>query len=298
MTIKTIPNALSDDRRRFFEAAYSGQLKKVIELSKKFGDDVNVLSEALTESCRAGHLDVVKWLTKNTDSYVNYRPRNAEEEELWRYTPLSAACRHDHLDVVKYLVETCHADINLTDWEHYTPLTWACRNIKMSMSIYLLRQSSEHDINRTIPKSDGNTALHYAVWYSEYDETELHKACKRHDDDHDDDDDVTEVLRLVYVRGHNINVQDNYGNTPLHYACLHRKKYIVETLVSVEADESITNDERETPAQLAERYGHIELLKLLDRIMLMQEMLKQQKKKSRKRNIICSNWRQELKKVG
>ena len=246
----------SDDRERFIDAAEYGQLEEVIKLSSKFSNDVEVLSEALIWSCRWGHLDVVKWL-RHTEADVNYNKYKG-------WTPLTAACVKDHLDIVKYLVETCHADVNLPDSEGYTSLTWACHNVSMSMSMYLLCEVSDLDVN--IADSYGNTALHLAVWCSkDFGYTQLHGACGRAD--------VTEVLSLVYVRGHKINVQDNIGDTPLHLACYTGHSDIVETLMLAGADETITNDEGKTPAQVAESKGHSELLKLLDRDSLWQVML-------------------------
>ena len=244
---------ISGDRKKFIDAAQSGRLEEVIKLSSKFSDDVKVLSEALMWSCRWGHLDVMKWLREHTEADVNYN-----KEML---TPLTAACYNDHLDIVKYLVETCHADVNLPDSDGYTSLTKACLCVNMSVSMYLLCEVS--DLNVNIAYSDGNTALHLAVWCSKgYGNTQLHEACGYIGD-------VTEVLRLVYVRGHKINVQDNNGNTPLYCACYNGHSDIVETLMLEGADETITNDRGMIPAQVAER-RHSELLKLLNRDSLKQ----------------------------
>ena len=247
----------SDDRERFIYAAQNGQLEEVIKLSSKFSNDVKLLSWALIESCDNGHLGVVKWLVGHTAADVNYN------KILW-WTPLTIACARDHLDIVKYLVETCHADVNLPDSEGYTSLTAACDRVSMSVSMYLLCEVSDLDVN--IAHSDGNTALHLAVWCSKDSYTQLHKVCYYSGD-------VTEVLSLVYVRGHKINVQDNNGDTPLHLACFYGHSDIVETLMLAGADETITNDEGKTPAQVAESRGHSELLKLLDRDSLWQVML-------------------------
>ena len=254
----------SDDRERFINAAENGRLKEVIKLSSKFSNDVEVLSEALMWSCYNGHLDVVKWLVGHTAADVNYN-----KGVLW-WTPLTAACDNDHLDIVKYLVETCHADVNLPDCDSYTSLTKACRYVSMSVSMYLLCEVSDLDVN--IAHSDnGNIALHLAVWRSkDRGYTQLHEACDRH---YRYRGDVTEVLRLMYVRGHKINVQDNAGDTPLHLACYNGYSNIVETLMLAGADETITNDRGKTPAQEAESEGHSELLKLLDRDSLWQVML-------------------------
>ena len=244
---------------RFNNAAQNGRLEEVIKLSSEFSNDVVVLSWALIESCYYGRLDVVKWLGGHTAADVNYKGLLD--------TPLIVACENDHLDIVKYLVETCHADVNLPDSEGYTPLTRACLNVSMSVSMYLLCEVSDLDVNIAY-RRDGNTALHLAVWCSKdggY--TQLHEACGWYRGD------VTEVLRLVYVRGHKINVQNNDGNTPLHKACSYGHSDIVETLMLAGADETITNDDGETPAQVAESRGHSELLKMLDRDSLWQVML-------------------------
>ena len=260
LTVKTEMSSSerSDDSERFIYAAKYGRLKTVIKLSSKFSNDVEVLSKALIWSCLYGHLDVVKWLRGHTAADVNYN-----EEEWW--TPLTAACVNDHLDIVKYLVETCHADVNLPDSEGYTSLTWACDRVSMSVSMYLLCEVSDLDVN--IADRRGNTALHLAVWCSEYSGyTQLHRTCEYGGD-------VTEVLSLVYVRGHKINVQNNHGDTPLHLACSFGHSDIVETLMLAGANETITNDEGKTPAQVAVRERHSELLKLLNRDSLWQVML-------------------------
>ena len=85
------------------------------------------------------------------------------------------------------------------------------------------------------------------------------------------------MLNLVYVRDHEINVQDNEGETPLHEACYRGHSYILEILMLAGADETITNDNGKTPAQVVNR-EHKELLKLLDRVGLWHAMQERQKK--------------------
>ena len=297
----------SGDWKKFLEAAQSGQLKDVIELSSNFINDVETLSEALIESCGGGksHLDVVKWLVEHTEIDVNYISKG-----VFRHTPLTAACRANHLNIVKYLmentaanvnhisngtfgstplitachanhlkivkylVETCHADVNLHDDKSYesdAPLIVACKHVSMIVSRYLTCEVSELDFNLT--DSDGNTALHYAVWCIKYDYSQLHQVCEWNRGN------VTKVLKLLYESGLEINFQDNNGFTPLHYACNNRDSEIVETLMLAGADETITDDLGETPAQLAEREGYIEQLQLLDRDSLWEVMLYKMRKK-------------------
>ena len=258
----------SDDRKRIKIAASYGQLEDVIKLSTKFSDDVKLLSETLIRSCRKGHLDVVKWMVEHTAADVNYtaviRVTATWGEVADRYyTPLTAACTYKHLDVLKYLVKTSRVYVNLRDSEWgFTPLTRACACNSMSLSMYLLSEVSDLDVN--IADNDGFTALHFAVSCSKDDgNTQLHKACFKGD--------VTEVMRLVNVDDPMINAQSNGGYTPLHFACQLGHSDIVKTLMLAGADETITDDNWLTPAQVAELSRHPELLKLLDRQTLWAE---------------------------
>ena len=259
----------SDDRERIKVAASEGQLNAVIELSTKFSGDVKLLSETLIWSCHEGHLDVVKWMVEHTAADVNYtaviRVTLTWGEKVDNYyTPLTAACKYKHLDVLKYLVKTSRVDVNLPEnskWG-FTPLIRACGSYSMSLSMYLLSEVSDLDVN--IADNIGNTALHYAVSCSKDDGyTQLHKACVKGD--------VTEVMRLVNVDDPMINAQSNGGYTPLHYACYLGHSDIVKTLMLAGADETITNNGWQTPAQVAVRFRHPELLKLLDRQTLWAE---------------------------
>ena len=63
------------------------------------------------------------------------------------WTPLIAACINDHLDIMKFLMETCHADVNLPANEGYVSLTMACSNVSMSVSIYLVCEVSDLNVN-------------------------------------------------------------------------------------------------------------------------------------------------------
>ena len=248
----------SYERELFVSAARCGFLHKVIELSSQYGEYV---SEALTGSCERGQMDVVQWLVRHTGANVNYNSKG--------WSPLTAACTNDHLDIVKYLIEIRYADVNLLDSKGDTALTRACRNSSHSVLMFLLCEVSDLDVN--IADGHGNTALHITVWCSKDDNTRLHEVCKRGN--------ITEVLRLVHVSGHRINIQNNDGDTPLHFACYYGYSDVVATLMLAEADETITNDGGKTPAQVAERGRHKELVKLVDRDNLWLEIERQSKLK-------------------
>ena len=261
---------ISDDSEKLKKAAREGRLEDVIALLVKFSNDIELLNETLIWSCAAGHLEVVKWLAEHTTTDVNYSGKvtgiNVVNEEFSiYYTPVTAACGEGHLNVVKYLLEIAHADVNLPDsgeWA-YTPLTRAC-GVSMPVSMYLLSEVTNLDVN--IANSIGYTALHAAIWLGKNrGRTQLHNACI--------EGDMSEVDRLVYESDHMINLQDNAGYSPLHCSCYFGRSDVVKTLMLAGADETIRNSDTETPAQLAEERGHRNLLKLLNRVSLLEEML-------------------------
>ena len=190
------------------------------------------MSKALYWSCWYKHLDVVKWLVKHTATNINYN------------TPLPLASYFDYLDVVKHLVKTYHANSNMINRVGNTPLIRACFWNRLSVSMYLLREVSSLKVS--IFNIKGNTALHLALWCSKDDGyTKLHKAC-------DFKSDAFEMLKLVYVHGYNINVQNNFGNEPLQSACYNGHNDVMEALMLAGADETITTDDEKTALQLAE----------------------------------------------
>jgi hypothetical protein len=76
---------------------------------------------------------------------------------------------------------------------------------------------------------------------------------------------MTELCRLVYVCGEDVNVQDNYtGYTPLHRACEYDNSDNVGALLLAGAHETITNDGGQTPVQSAVSHDRVEVLPLLD----------------------------------
>ena len=122
--------------------------------------------------------------------------------------------------------------------------------------MHLLSEVSDLAVN--IADDDGCTALHFAVSCSkDSGDTQLHKACNKGN--------VTEVMRLVNEDNPMINVQNNVGFTPLHFACLIGHSDIVKTLILAGADETITNSELLTPTKMAEIKGYSKL-KLLDKL--------------------------------
>ena len=286
---KLSPLQSSDERKLFTDAARRGSLEDVITLSTK-NDETSLLICAMIHACAWGHVDIIKWLVKHTAINVNsdgcvelLRPNYMRSKsEPQTCTPLTAACckgihslvntpivsnsvhlevyedrfnatyNSEKLEIVKYLVEICQADVNLPDPDGYTPLLTACVRTNMSVAMYFLRKVNNLDVNFT---REGNTALHYIVWYDKNQgNSELHEACRTGDE--------AKVLKVLYECDDIINVQNNDGDTPLHVACYYKRYNIVKILMFLGADENLTNKEMRTPAQ--RQYYNTELLVLLD----------------------------------
>jgi ankyrin repeat protein len=88
----------------------------------------------------------------------------------------------------------------------------------------------------------GNTALHFAICYETNTHFQKPAACAG-----SDIDTVTAKLHLS-----NVDLQVVNDNTTLHWACYRGHMEIVRMLLSAFADTHITEDNRRTPAMLAE----------------------------------------------
>lgn len=93
--------------------------------------------------------------------------------------------------------------------------------------------------------------------------------------------------------GANINAQDKFGFTPLHYASLYGNLEIVKLLIELGSNiEARTNFGRLTPLLCASKYGHTQVVQLLEKAKKKQESRERretrkqtqgEKKKKRKR---------------
>ena len=240
---------------QLYDAAGDGRLGEVIQLSShEFSRNVRVLSVAFHCSCKNGQLVVAKWLAEHTRADVDYVIRSVMSSSR----PLVTACYNGKLDIVKYLLKDSRVNVNLNDCNFgLTPLSWASSKVNTPLSMIFLQEASDElDVN--IVDNYGNTALHYTIWCrTSY---KLHEACDRNE--------MPEVMRLIYEDYFSINEQDNWGNTPLHFACRDGRREIIEVLMVIGADETITNDKGLTPEVVAQKGGYNEVVELLNRVSL------------------------------
>ena len=219
------------------------QLNVAKYLVHNLGADVNLQDgrrvTPLIDACNNGNLDVIKWLITINEVDVN-------ATDYRGLTPLMTVCYMGQLDAVKILVQSQRVDVNQPDWERRIPLTAAWRNMHIPIVNYFLQEVESLNVN--FVGYNGNTALHYAVWYSHRDRTELHDAIINGD--------MIKASQLIYCKSHTIDQQDNDGHTALHLASMNGKGDAMLLLLSCGAYYLITDDWNLTAGDLNRRRGY------------------------------------------
>lgn len=115
------------------------------------------------------------------------------------------------------------------------------RELAMHGSVLPAKQiASKCDVHQLEPTS-GRSALHKAAFWGHNAMTEyLVKECKL-----------------------DVNVRDNYGDTPLHDACKFGHEKIVKLLLEAGADKTIKNNEGKDPITLAQEHDKVAVVELL-----------------------------------
>jgi hypothetical protein len=197
------------------------------------------LSKELAKAAREGRVDVVSQLSTHFTGDVY-----TLGEALYR------ACEYGHLNVVTWLVE--HTVLRDDGERLGYALMEACRHGQWNIAKWLLANTQVNVIKAAHFRGD-NSIIHWVISYDADNSRLLIRLG------------MTELCRLVYVCGKNINVQDNYiGFTPLHYASMNNDLNSAGALLLAGADETITNDNGHTPEQEALWWGRVKVLPLLD----------------------------------
>lgn len=114
----------------------------------------------------------------------------------------------------------------------------ACENADIAMARDMLRRGATADSKNAMNES----ALHLAVRSGN-----------------------TEILKFLLSEMHlNPNARDNFGRTPLHWACQQGSIPMCEVLLLAKSDINAKDESGLPPLSHAEREGHWELVKMLN----------------------------------
>ena len=221
---------------RLLEVSY--QLTKACE-----NDDVNDLMRIVNK------YEILCKTTSNV-SIVNFRTSRGE-------TPLTIACSRGNVKAVKWLLAQISTDINKMSSEGMSLLLTACAYSRANITSLLLNNTRWINVNAVDERKF--TALHYVIAHSKNGgRTLLHNACENSD--------YETVKRLLYnhTKRWEVNVQDNDGWTPLHLACFMGNIEIVALLLWAGADVSVTDEDDNTPEEVAKMVNSDYLVDVLN----------------------------------
>lgn len=72
-----------------------------------------------------------------------------------------------------------------------------------------------------------------------------------------------ELTELLLKHGANVNLSNNFGQTPLHFACLTGAQSIVQSLINKGANVNALNRYKETPLHTCGTHGYKDIFHLL-----------------------------------
>jgi hypothetical protein len=237
----------------------------------------HTLTEALLDASVRGHVHIVEWLISDV-MHLSYTDRirwtfvtacvRGDVSDIQQLATrvhsdvtsvmsqaLRVACYNGRHDVVKWLTSHTTADVSsaaviFTGDGEMTSLMAACDKGHNRIAIQLLQCVTPHTVNM-MSGTARDTALHFTC-FSE-NERRLYTACS--------DGDVDAMSDLLYTS--DVDLQDNYGYTALHVACMNGHVEATRLLLSVFARTDITDDGRRTPAMRHSHHGFTTLLPYL-----------------------------------
>ena len=149
-------------------------------------------------------------------------------------TPLMVASSNNDTQMVKFLL-TNHADPNIQTRRKFTALMYASGSIK------IFKMLLDHNADINVINLNNQNVLHWACFA--------------------DNNDIVDIL---LTRRHDfVNMQDNEGHTPLHFAIRYGRLRIVKQLLQANAYHDLQDINGDTPLNIACKHGHLKIVKQL-----------------------------------
>ena len=151
-------------------------------------------------------------------------------------TALMLTCRLGYSRIVKLLLEH-NASIDQSDNDGWTALTHA----SFEGNSQVIQILGQHSVNIDIKTKEGKTPLHIASRQGY----------------------LMVVEKLLKLAKPDVNVADNYGQTPLFEACLKGHVQVIKMLLRAKASPLIPNKSRLTPLHVASFNCHVQVVETL-----------------------------------
>ncbi|MFW9965045.1 MAG: ankyrin repeat domain-containing protein [Candidatus Sifarchaeia archaeon] len=222
-------------------------------------------NENLIAAAETGNLDAVK---EALESGADIDAQN----EYMKDSALHLAASRGHLKIVQYLLEK-EANLLLTNATDMTPLHIAARDGQTQVVQFLLEKAGK------IPERVLNDIIHVASM-SVYGRPEIVQMledfrveqAKPSTSSAEKEDSILleaaevgnlEDAQKALEKGANVNVIDDRGMMPIHWAALRGHFQIVHTLLDGNANVNSTNSAEWTPIMHASFEGHSKIVKIL-----------------------------------
>ena len=179
-------------------------------------------------------------------------------------TPLMHAVLHERVDVIECLIEH-GCDINFQNNNGWTSLHYAC--FRKDGTRDIIERLISNGASGLLKDDLGNTALHYAATSVE-DVNIIHQLLIVSDPNSLNNAGMNTFMvscniwnkniRIISALSnitHDINLQNIYGLTAIHYCCYFKHYEAIKLLLSFGADPFIQDNEGRTPYGLANEEG-------------------------------------------
>jgi len=200
---------------------------RLVALLLDSGADINLLTHP-----------VAKWKSSNDDE---------EDGDHLMQTPLHIACRKGFVAITSYLLLR-RAATDIVDGSGNTSVNVARQYGHREVEVLILRDVACKTSMSVRPALCADDDVPIVTRYERTSTTQLIVSCIHND--------MTKA-RCLIAYGANVNATDASQNTALHYACANGNQKLVKLLLRNDAKDDVLNEEKQSPIQVALKYGYL-----------------------------------------
>ncbi|XP_041358307.1 transient receptor potential cation channel subfamily A member 1-like isoform X2 [Gigantopelta aegis] len=219
-------------------SAVNGGNIKAVEMCLKAGAPVNAQQDDQATpvhfACLQGNLDMLHLMYNSQPDKFEKAVHIADSCGM---TPLHRAALFNHVAVVTYLLEK-GADVNAKDCQDRTPLLLSASKGGWQTAKCLL----EHNADICVKDEHNRNFLHIAIKFGGQ---------------------LSHFSEFVQLVKSHLDEKDDYGCTPLHYACKEGNLTAIDELLKMGAIINVKNSEKQSPFHFAAKYGRFNTCKRL-----------------------------------